>query len=294
MLIQYQCSCLPIGLKKDTPVATDVGNWKYVSAVPPVQLFLVSMPHPLLRLCGAGSSPGRSARLKLSASGSQEDSCLLGRSQTWQCQFEPIHVVHLWTFLFISKPEYEMECPAWANPNTWLLCHETIAYCSSHPRHCPHLYLPLSRNNFSWVNNHQVTFSQQHLWSCFSRLCSVTLPLSIWSKMPFSPSVISVLLKKHSRVCLTGKFTTRCLICLATGCVTPLCIHYSLKYRTSTFPCWHLDSAEILHKLQCFKNKPQRQKGFVFPSYLSVHLSVCVRIKYFCQIFITVVMWEIE
>ncbi len=140
--------------------------------------------------------------------------------------------------------------------------------CSSHPRLCPHLYLPVSRNNFSWVNNHQLTFSQQQLLKLFlTPELSNTAILFIKQNGFFSIS-ISVLLKEHSRVCLTGKFTTRCLICLATGCVTPLCIHYSLKYRTSTFPCWHLDSAEILHKLQCFKNKPQRKKGLVLPSYL--------------------------
>lgn len=88
-----------------------------------------------------------------------------------------------------------------------------------------------------WVNNHQVTISQQHILTFFfSAPCSVTPPHSPLNKMAFS-TTLSVLWKKNRRAYLTGKFTTRCLICLATGCVTPLCIHYRLKYRTSTFPC---------------------------------------------------------
>ncbi len=49
-----------------------LGTELSLTVVPLVQLFLVSMPHPLLCLCGAGSSPGRSAQAqRIRFSGSQ-------------------------------------------------------------------------------------------------------------------------------------------------------------------------------------------------------------------------------
>lgn len=79
--------------------------------------------------------------------------------------------------------------------------------------------------------------------------------------MAFPPTVCRSFEVKHATV---GRITSRCLICFATGCVTPLCIHYSLKCRTSKSPCQHLDSADLLHILQCFKKSLAGRRSYSF------------------------------
>lgn len=77
----------------------------------------------------------------------------------------------------------------------------------------------------------QVTFFQLPVPKLFlSPLLSSTALLSIKQNC-FLSYCLSVFWRNT-----VGRITTRCLICLATGCVTPLCIHYSLKYRTSMSP----------------------------------------------------------
>lgn len=86
---------------------------------------------------------------------------------------------------------------------------------------------------------------------------------------------VTVLLKKHGMAHLTRKFSTRCLICLATSSASPLNIHYSLKYRTTMLLYQHLDPFEILHKLPCFKSLTRRKGLF------SLHICLCIVIYVF-------------
>lgn len=109
-----------------------------------------------------------------------------------------------------------------------------------------------SFKNVSWITHHQTIFSQWQiqklsLSSSFSYI-GLLLYKAKWLFLPLSLSISDW--REEGRYIWLGNSPKGVSFGLPQA-VSLLCVF--IKYRTSTFPCQHLDSVEILHKLQCFE-----------------------------------------
>lgn len=78
---------------------------------------------------------------------------------------------------------------------------------------------------------------------------------------------------------LIVKFTTRCLICFATDCVPPLCIHYRLNHRTFIHPLQADELSWTLHNLEYFKTSLVGRKTYFFYLAVQTDFFICEDIQ---------------